>query len=255
MRILSIDTTVVAGSLALTDRERLIVQEQQGVAGTHCERLIGSIDHMLSLAGWRKDEIEGIAVAVGPGSFTGLRIGLAAAKGMALAMKIPIVGVSSLQSLARNGAGFAGTVVALIDARRGELFVAAWKVEAGGSMKMRADEFVAGPKEVVRRLKSIKGELLLVGDGAAAYEKELKKGLGRRAHRAQGGMAMAQAANLAIIAAKKLARGRGDDLSGLTPNYVRRSDAEIGFMARHRPKAKAEVKVEAKVKSKVKVRA
>jgi len=235
MRILSIDTTVVAGSLALTEGARLVVQEQQGVAGTHSERLIGSIDHMLALAGWRREEIQGIAVATGPGSFTGLRIGLAAAKGMALAMNIPIAGVSSLQSLARNGAGFAGTVVALIDAKRGELFAGAWNVAADGSMKMCADEFVAAPADLIKRLKSIKGELLLVGDGAVVYEKELRKGLGRRAHLAQGGMAMAQAVNLAIIAGGRLAKGKGDDLAGLAPNYVRRSDAEIGFMARHKP--------------------
>lgn len=236
MKILSIDTTVVAGSVALSEGARLVVQEQQRVAGTHSERLISSIDHMLSLAGWRKEEIEAIAVAIGPGSFTGLRIGLAAAKGMAMGLGIPVAGVSSLESLAQNGAGFEGTVVPLIDAKRGELFAAAWAVAASSRMKRLIGEFAAAPDQVIRTLKSIKGDLLLVGDGALAYEQALKKGLGRRAHVAQGAMAVAQAVNLAILAIPRLSRGRGDDLAALVPDYVRLSDAEIGFMVRHKPK-------------------
>lgn len=236
MRILSIDTTVIAGSVALSEGARLVVQVQQRVAGTHSERLLSSIDHMLSLAGWRKDEIEAIAVAIGPGSFTGLRIGLSAAKGMAMGLGIPVAGVSSLKSLAQNGAGFDGTVVPLIDAKRGELFAAAWTVAAAGRMKRVVDEFVAAPDQVIRILKSIKGDLLLVGDGALAYEQALKKGLGRRAHVAQGARGLAQAVNLAILASPGLSRGTGDDLAALAPEYVRVSDAEIGFMVRHKPK-------------------
>ncbi|MBN1283509.1 MAG: tRNA (adenosine(37)-N6)-threonylcarbamoyltransferase complex dimerization subunit type 1 TsaB [Proteobacteria bacterium] len=237
MKILSIDTTVVAGSIALSDGERLVASEQQAVPGTHSERLIGSVDRMLELAGWRKGDPEAIAVAIGPGSFTGLRIGLAAAKGMALSLGIPIVGVSSLKSLALNGAGFAGAVVPLIDAKRGELFAQPWEVESGGTMRPLSKECAASPESVIAGLGKIKGQLLLVGDGALAYSEVLKRGLGARAHVARGAQALAQAANLAMLALPRLARGRSDDLASLAPNYVRRSDAEIGFNAMHRPRS------------------
>ncbi|HPM41943.1 MAG TPA: tRNA (adenosine(37)-N6)-threonylcarbamoyltransferase complex dimerization subunit type 1 TsaB [bacterium] len=234
MRILSIDTTSMQGSLAVTDGARILAQEQQGLPGTHSEKLIQSVDHLLKLAGWKRDEVEGIAVAVGPGSFTGLRIGLATAKGMAMSVGCRIAGVSSLESLLVNGASFAGTVVALIDARRGEIYASACGAAVRGRRTRVMDECVLSPDDLVVRLKKIRGPLLLVGDGLEVVEAKVKRALGARAVLAQGSERMPQAANLAAIAQKKLAAG-GDDLASLAPNYVRRSDAEIGFNKRHRP--------------------
>jgi tRNA threonylcarbamoyladenosine biosynthesis protein TsaB len=232
MRLLCIDTTTVAGSTALTEDDRLIAQEQQGVAGTHSERLIASIEHLLGVARWELADVEGVVVAIGPGSFTGLRIGLAAAKGIAMTLRRPIAGVSSLASLALNGRGFAGTVVALIDARRGELYAAAWKVDVAGRMKAVLKEQVAPPEAVARELKKIRGELLLVGDGALCAYDRMRRAIGRRAALAQGAALWPQAANLASLALKRLRRERVDDLATLVPNYIRHSDAEIGFRGR-----------------------
>jgi tRNA threonylcarbamoyladenosine biosynthesis protein TsaB len=235
MRLLCIDTTAVAGSVALAEGTRLVAQEQQGVAGTHSERLLASIEHLLAAARWRCEEIEGIAVAIGPGSFTGLRIGLATAKGMALAEGIPIAGVSSLASLALNGSGFAGTVIPLIDARRDELYAAAWKVEAGGAMHPVLAEVVSPPDGVIRQLSAIDGELLLTGDGALRYGAQIAAALGLRAHIAVGTMLWPQAVNLALLAHERLAKGKGDDVATLVPNYIRHSDAEIGFLGKGGP--------------------
>jgi len=230
MRILSIDTTTMLGSVALSDGARFVAQEQQGVPGTHSERLLASIDHLLSLAGWGRDSIEGIAVAIGPGSFTGLRIGIATAKGMAMAGGLEVAGVSSLDSLAMNGASFAGTVVPLIDARRGEIYAAALRFERGGRPRRVIKECVLPPEALIKRLKSIKGPILLVGDGAIVYEAQLKKSLGARAAIACGAQCFPQAVNLAIIAGPRLIKGKGDDIAALVPNYIRHSDAEIGFL-------------------------
>lgn len=220
------------GSVALSEGDFLIAQEQQGVPGTHSEKLVVSVDHLLNLAQWRKEDINAVALAVGPGSFTGLRIGLGTAKGIALALDIPIVGVSSLESLALNAAGFGGTVVTLIDARRGEVYAAAWKSVSGKRPKILLKECVLPPDKLIHELKQIKGELLLVGDGIFEHGEKIKKSLGRRAVTASGSMCLPQASNLAFIAYSKLKRGRGDDLSLLAPNYIRRSDAEIGFLGR-----------------------
>ncbi len=229
MRILSIDTTSVAGSVALSENDKLIVQEQQGVSGTHSEKLFPTIEHLLQIAGWQQTDIEGIAVAIGPGSFTGLRIGLAAAKGMALALGCPVAGVSSLASLALNGRGFLGTVIPLIDARRGELYAAAWIVDLDGNMKQLMEELVAPPDQIAQLLTTIEGNLLLVGDGALAYSDHLCTSLKGRAHIAQGSQVRPQAINLAALSWVRLAKGSGDDLASIVPNYIRRSDAEIGF--------------------------
>jgi len=234
MKILSIDTTVIAGSVALSEGPTLVVQEQQGETGTHAERLMESIDHMLGLAGWASDEIQAVACAVGPGSFTGLRIGLAVAKGIAYSLGIPIAGASSLTSLAMGCAGADGTVLALIDARRGEIYAAALRVDAAGRMERVTEEFVAPPEAVVERFRSIDGRLIMAGDGALAYEGILRRGLGDRADLAPGPAVRPQALSLALLTHERLARGESDELASLAPNYIRRSDAEIGFMGKGR---------------------
>lgn len=229
MRILAIDTTTMLGSVALADGGRLVAQEQQGVPGTHSERLLGSIDHLLVLAKWRREEINAIAVATGPGSFTGLRIGIATAKGMALALGCPVAGVSSLASLALNGQSFPGTTVAVIDARRGELYAGGWTFSPRGTPKRVLSECVLAPDALIARLKKIRGPLLFVGDGAFAFGAKLIRAIGARARIAPGAQCYPQAMNLALLARARLERGKGEDAAALAPNYIRRSDAEIGF--------------------------
>jgi len=228
MRILSIDTTVIAGSVALSEDCELVAEIGQEDSGTHSEKLLVSIDQALAEAGWDRTDLEAIAVAIGPGSFTGLRIGLAAAKGLAVALGIPIAGASSLASLALNGRGFDGVVAPLIDARRGEIYLGAWGVGADGRMEGLMDECVLPPPDAVEKLAALQRKILLVGDGAAAYEGELKAGLGERAVFALGDEARPHAINLAKLALGRLGGG-GDDPASISPNYIRRSDAEIGF--------------------------
>ena len=229
MRILSIDTTTMLGSVALSEGEVLIAQEQHGIRTTHSERLLASIDHLLTMARWSQNEIEGIAVAIGPGSFTGLRIGLATAKGMVLAIGCSIVGVSSLECLALNGRGAEGTVVSIIDAKRKELYAAAYRVPWEGRPDVIMEECVLGPDELAERLEAIEGELILVGDGVIQYGSRLQEVLGGRASVPKGIYSFPQAHNLASLALERLRQGRKDDLASLVPNYIRRSDAEIGF--------------------------
>ncbi|HPQ81884.1 MAG TPA: tRNA (adenosine(37)-N6)-threonylcarbamoyltransferase complex dimerization subunit type 1 TsaB, partial [bacterium] len=166
MKILSIDTTTMLGSVSLSEGADLVVQEQQGVPGTHSERLLLTIDHLLRLARWGIGDVEAIAVAIGPGSFTGLRIGLATAKGIAMASGLRIAGVSSLASLAMNGAFFCGTVVPMIDARRGEIYSSAYSCDGRGELISEMDECVSPPDELISRLDKIEGPILMVGDGA-----------------------------------------------------------------------------------------
>jgi tRNA threonylcarbamoyladenosine biosynthesis protein TsaB len=227
MRILAIDTSTMFGSVALCDGDQLIAEEQLGVEVTHSERLLGTIDHLLQISKWGNDAIEGVAVAIGPGSFTGLRIGLATAKGLALGLQRPIAGASSLLALAYNGIFSEKTVVSVIDARRAEVYAAAYKFEKG-KPKCVLKDLVCDPDVLSKKLASIKGGLFLVGDGVVTYEKVFRNGLKNKAAINAHELKFPHASYLARIASGKLKRG-GDDIVKLVPNYLRHSDAEIGF--------------------------
>lgn len=230
MKILSIDTTSMHGSASLSDDERLVAQVQRTRPKTHASHLMMDIEGLLSKARWGRGDIDAVVVAVGPGSFTGLRIGIATAKGMALGFDIPLVGVSSLEALAQNGRdGGNGVVVSLIDARRGELYAAAYRFGMQGKHVGVMGECVLSPDALIQKLGGIKGDLILVGDGVLAYKEFLGGNLGERAMIPEMKFILPQAHNLALLAIERLKRGQVDDLAGLVPNYIRRSDAEIGF--------------------------
>lgn len=227
MHVLAIDTSTMFGSVALCNGDQLIAEEQLGVEVTHSERLLETIGHLLQISKWDRDAIEGIAVAIGPGSFTGLRIGLSTAKGLALGLDKPVAGVSSLLTLAYNGIFSEKIIVSVIDARRREVYAAAYKIEKE-KPRCILKELVCDPVVLCKKLKSMKGDLLLVGDGAAAYENVFKKELKNRAAISAQELKFPHASHLARLALNTLKRG-GDDIAKLVPNYLRHSDAEIGF--------------------------
>lgn len=237
MKILSLDTTSMLGSFALSDGDKLVVQEQQHTPETHSARLLSSVEKLLDEASWRKDELDALAVAIGPGSFTGLRIGLAAAKGMALSLSLPIAGESSLKSLALNGLGSEKIVVSLIDARRGELYAFASRVKSKGEIETVIDECVLPPDVLIEKLKALGEELFIVGDGLIAYRKIIEGALGDSLELPGEELLLPRAHNLALLAGDRLKNG-GDDLAMLIPNYLRQSDAEIGFLGRSKVKNK-----------------
>ncbi|MBT3181820.1 MAG: tRNA (adenosine(37)-N6)-threonylcarbamoyltransferase complex dimerization subunit type 1 TsaB [Deltaproteobacteria bacterium] len=229
MKILSIDTTSMRGSFALSEGESCISQIQQSKPDTHSAKLLETIDTLFQQSNWKLKDIEGVAVAVGPGSFTGLRIGLATAKGIALSLGIPIVGVSSLKSLSINGSDAEKSILTLIDARRGELYAALWKRDGKKISIPTMDECVLSPEKLVEEVKSIGTTCYAVGDGALEYHKFLEDELGDTIRIAQGNEVLPMAHNLALVALAKFESHEGDDLTMLVPNYVRQSDAEIGF--------------------------
>lgn len=232
MKILAIDTTTFLGSVALVEDDLLIASIQQGTQVTYSERLIHSIDHLLEGARWRKLDIDLIAVALGPGSFTGLRIGLGTAKGLAITLGKPMVGVSSLQVLACGSGSHDRMVVPVIDARRDEVYATAYNFKGGKLSGEAMPETVCPPDALCEKLKGLHGELVLVGDGARRYRELLKSCLGRRAIFPNDAVNFSHGAYLAQLARQKFEEQGGDDVADLVPNYIRKSDAEIGFGGR-----------------------
>lgn len=221
MKILAVDTSTKMGSVALTKDEELIAQIQLNVETTHTERLLPAIENLFGQTGLKLQEVEGLAVAIGPGSFTGLRIGLATMKGFAQAQNLPLVGVSSLQTLACNALASDRPVVACLDAYRGEVYAAAYK-----NMKIIIEEQPIKPDILCNTLKDI-GSCWLVGDGALRYRQIFEDTLGEQASFAPPLLMHPEAKWAAWLAAPRLQKGEGKDWEGLTPNYLRKSDAEL----------------------------
>ena len=141
MRVLAVDTSTMAGGVALVDGERVIGESLLDVRTTHSERLMLAVDRVLGDAGWAPRTLDGLAVAIGPGSFTGLRIGVAAVKGLALALKCPVAAVPTLDAMAAQLPWASRPVCAILAARRDEVYASLYRWDGSA---MRRDWGLSG---------------------------------------------------------------------------------------------------------------
>ncbi|HXH82846.1 MAG TPA: tRNA (adenosine(37)-N6)-threonylcarbamoyltransferase complex dimerization subunit type 1 TsaB, partial [Candidatus Tectomicrobia bacterium] len=163
MRVLAVETSTLAGGVALLEDDRLVAEYLLDVRRTHSERLLAAVDRVLADAGWSARDIDGLAVAVGPGSFTGLRIAVSTVKGLALALGIPAVAaVPSLDAMAAALPWASLPVCPVIDARKGEVYASLYRWD-GAAMERLWDHVALAPEALARRLAS---PTILVGDGA-----------------------------------------------------------------------------------------
>lgn len=181
MRILAFDTATRATTVALAGAgERVLEGRDDPPAGErprHAARLLPLAAELLDQAGIAFGDLDLIAVGVGPGTFTGLRIGIATARALAQALTLPAVGVSTLQSLALNArASGVDTVAAVLDARRGEVFAAAWPAaEAEEPGRAVLAPAALGPAELTERLAELGASVLAIGEGAIEFRAELER--------------------------------------------------------------------------------
>jgi len=206
----------------LLEDERLLADLTVEHPIKHTERLIPSMQYMLEQLRLEPASIEALAVGLGPGSFTGLRIGLATMKGMALSLRIPLVGVSSLEAIARGLAFAKDPVWAVIDARKGQVFAALYQEDDRGNINRAGDELVLMPQELA---EIIRGKAILAGGGARLYRKIFQDRLGDNICFAQAGHDYPRASQVGLIALDRLASGESDDPDTLAPHYVRDADA------------------------------
>jgi tRNA threonylcarbamoyladenosine biosynthesis protein TsaB len=213
MKIIALDTSTLTAGVAAWEGGSVRAQ-RRGRVTTHSDALLTMIDETLREAGWTLQGVDAVACTAGPGSFTGLRIGLATAKGLCFALGKPLVCVPSLEALAARAPD--GRVAAVMDAHKQEVYAAIYEV-SGGMPRLLEGEWVLPPAQLLERL----GGVPLVGDGALRY---LQLGLALDEDGA------AQPGDVARLAAARLARGEADDLSSSGPRYVRASEAEIARM-------------------------
>jgi tRNA threonylcarbamoyladenosine biosynthesis protein TsaB len=189
-----------------------------GARPAHAARLLGAVDEALAAAGVGWDDVTRLAVGVGPGSFTGLRIGIATARGLAQARALEIVGVSTLEALARGAE--VERVLAVLDARRGEVFAAAWE----GSDPFRAVEGFApaalAPEALAEKVRAMPVAPLAVGDGAVRFRGSLEAA-GAQVPPDEDGVHRLRAEQVCKLGAE----GRPTDRDALLPDYLREPDA------------------------------
>ena len=224
MLILAFETTAKAGSVALLEDGKLLAESYQNTGLTHSQTLMVMAEDMLKQAGKTVADVTAVAVAEGPGSFTGVRIGVAAAKGFALGAEIPCCGVSTLEAMAETLGAWQGYVCPCMDARRNQVYNSLFYVNCGQLERIREDRAIA-LADLKEELKTLDGPIFLVGDGAVlAYNTlsaEIPNLILPPEHRQHQ-----RASGVALVAAKKIANRETGDGNALTPNYLRLSQAE-----------------------------
>jgi tRNA threonylcarbamoyladenosine biosynthesis protein TsaB len=238
MKLLTFDTSSSCCSVALTVGENLLGEQILAGGKAISSRLFDSIERLMADCGVAMDDLGGFGVALGPGAFTGLRVGIAAAKGLALATGKPVVGFSSLAMLAMNLPCSELPVCTLYDARRNELYAGLYATRSVIPRSLRPDAVIC--PEVIADW--ITGPVLLVGDGAIRYRDRLSELLGERAVFAPSYAHLPRASNGAALVRAALLRGEGVPPADLLPVYLRLSEAEIEKQRRVQETATSPVK-------------
>ena len=228
MKILAVDTATSGCSVALTDGEHLLSEINLVSTQTHSRHLTGMIREACRLAGLAVGEMDAYAVVKGPGSFTGLRIGVSTVKGLAEAAGRPIVGISALQALAGQAAASTPLVCPLIDARRGEVYFSTYRV-IDGALVDRYPEDVLRPDQA---LLNIDAPCTFVGNGAVLYRSIIRDNLGESAYFSHPSADLIRASTVARLAWKRLENGDSDELTHFVPVYLRKSDARVSRQSR-----------------------
>lgn len=229
--LLAIETSSLVSSVALLHDDTLRAEFTTQARLTHSEQLMPHIADMLQKASVTKDQIDGVAVSIGPGSFTGLRIGLATAKGLAFAWNVPIVGIETPTSLAWNSVGAADRLCVLIDAQKGNVYASQYQWQGKTLMTLR-DVEVVNRKDYLATLAAEGVPVVFYGDGALKGKNDIADAsdLFRLAPPTQ---VIPRAGSLALAAQVRLSAGDVDDCMTLTPAYKRRSEAEVLWEKRH----------------------
>jgi tRNA threonylcarbamoyladenosine biosynthesis protein TsaB len=226
MRVLAIDTSTMLGGVAvIDDLLGLVAEVRFNVKSTHSERLMTSIEYVLRQSEYTIADMDFFAVAIGPGSFTGLRIGLSTVKGFSYATGKPIVSVPTLEALAQNFPFSQYPVCTMLDARKKEVYAALFKWKDDSFIRLINEM----PIKVNRLLERVGNneKVVFTGDGVILYRNEIVNLMGERAIFASPEKLVPSPANVAYIGITKALKGEFSEPISLVPFYIRRSEAEL----------------------------
>ncbi len=222
MKLLVIDTSTSVFSMAVASGENLLAEETGAGGQATAARLAPAVKRVLQASGVTMAELDGFAVTVGPGAFTGLRAGISLVKGMAFATGKPVAALSSLELLAMNAINSSIPVCPMFDARKSEVYTALYQMEGGGSLLI--SEMAADPALF---LEKIAGSPLFLGDGALRYRSLIVEQLGSRAFFADPPLNHPKASAGVRLALREFASGAAVPPAEILPRYLRLSEAEL----------------------------
>ena len=230
--ILAFETSAKAASTALLEDGRLLGESYQNTGLTHSQTLMVMAENLLKQCGKTVADVNAVAVAAGPGSFTGVRIGVAAAKGFAWGGELPCYGVSTLEAMALSLGAYQGYVCPVMDARRSQVYNALFYVNQGQLERITEDRAIS-LEQLKQELLALKEPVFLVGDGSILTYRTLSEEVPNLVLPPEHRMHQ-RAVGVALLAAQKIAAGEPGDGAALTPNYLRLSQAERERLERER---------------------
>ena len=236
MRILGLDTSISVASVAISEDGRLVAEdfyprkgsaEGSGAKSNHAEIILPLVDSVLRRGGIGLSDVAGIAVSIGPGSFTGVRIGLSTVKGLAYGTGMPAVGISTLQAIAARVVGFKGMVCPILDARKGEVYAAVFRTHGNQLERLTQDALMP----ILSFLVELRGlgksaSCLFIGDGVTTYRPVLERVPDLETYIADEEAMSSVAASIALLSERQFTGHRTVRLEDLTPVYLRRPECE-----------------------------
>lgn len=223
--ILAIDSSSIVASIALVNKETLIAEYTVNLKMTHSQTLLPMIDEIFKMTGIDKSELKAVAVTSGPGSFTGLRIGAATAKGIALALNIPVIDIPTLEGMAYNYNHCNKLICPIMDARRSQVYTAVYR--CSGEVLENVIQAAALPlNELIDKLNEIKEEVIFIGDGIPVFTNVIDDTLEVKHYYAKQHLGRQKAGSIGALAWSKYESGQYMDSDAFAPNYFRMSQAE-----------------------------
>lgn len=235
MVVLGIDTSESTGGLALASEDVVIAECIFDVRRTHSDRVMVALDFMMRQCGLDLSTIEGIAVSRGPGSYTGLRIGVTVAKTLCYCLGVPLAGISTLRAIAQAVAGLRVVAVPLIDTRQDRVYASAYAFEHGAAdctEVMPASLITID--EIRQRVGELSGDVCFLGSGALRHIEELRSSTSGRCFVADATRSLCRPSSVARLGIEKLRNGDTDDVFDFAPDYLRPSAAEVRLMEESR---------------------
>jgi tRNA threonylcarbamoyladenosine biosynthesis protein TsaB len=218
MKILGVDTSTPIGSVGLIDGARFVAEHTLSIVKAHSSRLMPAIDQILKWGDLTVHDLDACAVGIGPGSFTGIRIGVGTIKSLCYALKKPIIGISTLEAIAYNLRYTDKLICPILDARKDEVYGAVFR---GGQNLLRKSDDLCVPIEAL--LSHIDNDAIFVGDGLRRYAPVVQEQFGEDVSLADSIFNVPRGASIARIGYDRLLNGQSGDYFSLTPNYVRDS--------------------------------
>lgn len=233
MKILAIDGSGVAAGVAILEDEKIVAEYTINYKLTHSHTLMPMINEICTMIKEDLSTIDAIGVTSGPGSFTGLRISAGTAKGMALGLNIPIVGIPTLDAIAHNIPYTNHIICPIMDARRNHVYTAMYKWE--DDVLVRLTEHLVIPMvDVVEMAKAYQGKIIFMGDGIEVYKEIINEELGEKVYFAPPSLRLQRASTIAILAMEKFKAGESVSHMEFAPTYLRPSQAEREYKERQK---------------------